>query len=156
MRKSDISLGFLHANFQNQPPRVVLSKRCSENMQKIYRRTRMPKSDFKNVAQQQLGLETRIFNGLKLQLFWYHSQNIIKPISCHWCLLIPPKNIPLVFWCFQRVSKEITGMKWVKVWNFLNLSWGWPNSCRGQESHVVYCRTFTKWIIYLKLQALVI
>ena len=49
-------------------------------MQKIYRRTRMPKSDFKNVAQQQLGLETRIFNGLKLQLFWYHSQNIIKPI----------------------------------------------------------------------------
>ena len=31
-------------------------------------------------------------------------------------LLIPPENIrkPLVFWCFQGVSKEISGMKWVK------------------------------------------
>ena len=31
-------------------------------------------------------------------------------------LLIPPENIrkPEVFWCFQGVSKEISGMKWVK------------------------------------------
>ena len=28
----------------------------------------------------------------------------------------PPENIrkPLVFWCFQGVSKELSGMKWVK------------------------------------------
>ena len=32
---------------QNQPSRVVLRKRCSKNMQQIYRRTPMPKCDFK-------------------------------------------------------------------------------------------------------------
>ena len=31
---------------QKQPPRGVLKKRCSENMQQIYRRTTMPKCDF--------------------------------------------------------------------------------------------------------------
>ena len=35
----------------------------------------------------------------------------------HWSrsLMMPPENIrkPLVFWCFQEVSKEISGMKWV-------------------------------------------
>ena len=42
--------------------------------------------------------------------------NICLPISCQWTLLIPPENIrkPEVFWCFQGVSKEISGMKWVK------------------------------------------
>ena len=30
-------------SLQRQPPRGVLSKRCSENMQQIYRRTPMPK-----------------------------------------------------------------------------------------------------------------
>ena len=39
-------------NFRKQPPRGVLSKRCSENMQEIYRRTSMPKCDFNNVALQ--------------------------------------------------------------------------------------------------------
>ena len=35
-------------------------------------------------------------------------------ISCLWSLLIRPENKkkPLVFWCFQGVSKEISGMKW--------------------------------------------
>ena len=31
---------------QKQPPRAVLKKSCSENMQQVYRRTPMPKSDF--------------------------------------------------------------------------------------------------------------
>ena len=31
---------------QKQPSRDVLRKRCSENMQQIYRRTPMPKCDF--------------------------------------------------------------------------------------------------------------
>ena len=35
---------------QKQPPRGVLKKRCSENMQLIYRITSMPKCDFKKVA----------------------------------------------------------------------------------------------------------
>ena len=36
--------------FQKQPPRGVLSKRCSENMQQIYGRTPMQKCDFNKVA----------------------------------------------------------------------------------------------------------
>ena len=36
---------------KKQPPTVVLKKRCSENMQQIYRRTPMPKRDFNKVKQ---------------------------------------------------------------------------------------------------------
>ena len=36
--------------FQKQPSRGVLNKRCSENMQQIYRRTPMPKCNFNKVA----------------------------------------------------------------------------------------------------------
>ena len=43
---------------QKQPPTGVLKKRCSENMQQIYRRTPMPKSDFNYVA---------------FQLYWNHT-----------------------------------------------------------------------------------
>ena len=38
--------------FQKQPSRGVLRKRCSENMQQIYRRTPMPKCDFNEIALQ--------------------------------------------------------------------------------------------------------
>ena len=37
---------------QKQPSRGVLRKRCSENMQQIYRRTPMPKYDFNKFASQ--------------------------------------------------------------------------------------------------------
>ena len=37
-------------DFQKQPSRGVLRKRCSENMQKIYRRAPMSKCDFNKVA----------------------------------------------------------------------------------------------------------
>ena len=37
---------------QKQPPRGVPRKRCSENMQQIYRGTPMPKCDFNKVALQ--------------------------------------------------------------------------------------------------------
>ena len=35
---------------QKQPSRGVFKKRCSENMQQIYRRTPMPKCDYNKVA----------------------------------------------------------------------------------------------------------
>ena len=38
---------------QKQPFRDVVWKRCSENMQQIYRRTHMPKCDFNKVARQE-------------------------------------------------------------------------------------------------------
>ena len=37
---------------QKQPPKGVPRKRCSENMQQIYRRPPMPKCDFNKVAKQ--------------------------------------------------------------------------------------------------------
>ena len=37
---------------QKQPSGGVFKKRCSENMQQIYRRTPMPKCDFNKVAKQ--------------------------------------------------------------------------------------------------------
>ena len=37
---------------EKQPSRGVLRKRCSENMQQIYRRTSLPKYDFNKVALQ--------------------------------------------------------------------------------------------------------
>ena len=37
---------FFESYIQKQPPRVVLSKRCSEKMQQIYKRTPMPKCEF--------------------------------------------------------------------------------------------------------------
>ena len=42
-------IGNNQLQFQKQPPRDVLKKRCSENMQQIYRRTPMPKCDFNKV-----------------------------------------------------------------------------------------------------------
>ena len=42
----------IDSNIQKQPPRGVLKKSCPENMEHIYRRTPMPKSDFHKVAKQ--------------------------------------------------------------------------------------------------------
>ena len=39
-------------DFQKQPSSGVLRKRCSENMQNIYRRAPMPKCGFNKVALQ--------------------------------------------------------------------------------------------------------
>ena len=45
-------LSLSYSIFQKQPSRVVRIKRCSENMQQIYRRAPMPKCDFNKVAKQ--------------------------------------------------------------------------------------------------------
>ena len=45
-------------NFQKQPSRGVLRRKCCENVQQIYRRTLIPKCDFNKVAQ---------------QLYWNHT-----------------------------------------------------------------------------------
>ena len=41
---------YARSEFQKQPSRVVSRKRCSENMQQIYKRTPIPKCDFNKVA----------------------------------------------------------------------------------------------------------
>ena len=52
-------------NEQKQPSRGVLNKRCSENMQQIYRRTPIPKCNFNKVA---------------LQLYW--NRTLAWVFSC--------------------------------------------------------------------------
>ena len=59
---------------QKQPPKGVLRKRCSENMQPIYRRTPMPKCGFNKVAK----------NYKKATYF----QNTIPRNTFGWLLLI--------------------------------------------------------------------
>ena len=59
--------------FQKQPPRGVLKKRCSENIQQIYRRTPMPKCDFNKVAKQHLFLGTPLDG-----CFWDSQDKIMK------------------------------------------------------------------------------
>ena len=56
-------MGWFNSNLnlmipRSSPPRGVLRKRCSKNMQQIYRRTPMAKRDFNKVA---------------LQLYWNHT-----------------------------------------------------------------------------------
>ena len=48
----DLLLENLKISRQKQPPRGVPRKRCSENMQQIYRRKPMPKCDFNKDAKQ--------------------------------------------------------------------------------------------------------
>ena len=49
---NDIICSFLDFSIQKQPSRGVLRKRCSENMQQIYRRTPMPWCDFNKFVKQ--------------------------------------------------------------------------------------------------------
>ena len=64
------SLSFsFNSNLQilKQPSRGVPRKRCSKNMQDIYRRTPMPKCDFNKVAK---------------QLYWNHSSAwVFSPVN---------------------------------------------------------------------------
>ena len=59
--------------FQKQRSRGILSKRCSENMQQIYRRTPMPKCDFNKVALQ--FIEIALWHGCSPAYFAAYFQN---------------------------------------------------------------------------------
>ena len=50
LRSENLTEYYYICKEQKQPSRDVLRKRCSENMQQIYRRTPMPKCDFNNLA----------------------------------------------------------------------------------------------------------
>ena len=76
---------------------------------------------------------------------------MIELISGHWPHSRPPKNIkkPLVFWCLQRVTKEISGMKW--------FNYGTISSLSGSSmAHIYLCSIvvciFLPCAFYIKLQ----
>ena len=58
LRREKFGIKEFFSTVQEQPPRRVLKKRFSENMQQMYRRTPIPMCNFNKVA---------------LQLFWNHT-----------------------------------------------------------------------------------
>ena len=75
---------------QKQPTIGVLRKRCSANMQQIYRRIPMPKCDFNNVA---------------LQLYWNHNSAWV--FSCkfaaYFCKTLSTYGWLLLIIIFQKI-----------------------------------------------------
>ena len=66
--------------FHKQPPRAVLRKRCSENMQQIYRRAPKSKRDFNKVAKQVIvsvhaTIELGLYSFRSRSLFWGFEWN---------------------------------------------------------------------------------
>ena len=75
---------------QKQPSRGVFKKRCSEDMQHIYRRTPMPKSNFNKVAMQ-------LFSRTPLKgCFW----NFLKLCVENWYFLLKK----YLFWTKASMS----------------------------------------------------
>ena len=60
MNSTDSIIQFTTFKSQKQPPTSISQKRCSENMQQIYRRTPMPKCDFNKVA---FAIEIALWHG---------------------------------------------------------------------------------------------
>ena len=103
---------------QKQPSRGALKKRCSENMQQMYRRTPMPKCDFNKVAK---------------QLYWNRTSTWV----------CSPLNFLLIFrtlflgtplgGCFWNLYDQcyMNGMNWNESWNELKLLRGCSSFCQG-------------------------
>ena len=98
--------------FQKLPSRDVLMKRCSENMEKIYRRTSIPKCDFNKVA--------LLCNFIEIAL-WY----VCSPVNLLHIFRIPfPKNTFGRLLLFFRVQNHCiltfsTDYRHAKVYRFV-------------------------------------
>ena len=74
--------------FRKQPSRVVLRKKCSENMQQIYRRTPKLKCDFNKIAEQLL-LKSHFGMGVLLQICCIFPEHLFLRTAldgCFWNL----------------------------------------------------------------------
>ena len=65
-------------NIQKQLSSGFLKKRCSENMQQIYRGTSMPKCDFNKVAEQHLWIAVSEYWCLKGKLQKWNKRKFIN------------------------------------------------------------------------------
>ena len=76
-----LSVWIFFSFVQKQPSKGVPRKRCSENMQQIYRRTPMPNCDFNKVAK---------------QLYWNHTSTwVFLRIPLDGCFCLLKENISL-------------------------------------------------------------
>ena len=102
---------FITFNKQKQPPRGVLRKRWSENMQQICRRAPMPKCDFNKVALFSNFIEITLRHGCSLANFLHIFRTPFSRNTFGWLLLNKVNTNALMFlllalnmfWTFRNV-----------------------------------------------------
>ena len=87
---------------QKHPFSGVLIKRCSENMQQIYRQTPMPKYDFNKVAKQR-SLKSHFGICVIKLLYWINSIDIKKYIKLVNKIIKIILNHPFLLTSFRKV-----------------------------------------------------
>ena len=96
VRKSCLRLILIcrFSSCQKQPPRGVLRKRCAENMQRIYRRSSMPKCNFNYFA---TSLISHFGMGVLLKIYYIFSEHLLlrTPLEGCFCLVYRLKNVDL-------------------------------------------------------------
>ena len=116
----------IRKNRQKQSPRGVPRKRCSENMQQIYRRTPMSKYDFNKVAKQ---LEIPLRHGCSPVNLLHVFRTTFSRNTSGWLLLSQSKvskNISLNETARTSVSKGLElnqsfrSSQQKLFWNYLN------------------------------------
>ena len=107
----------LTSNIQKQPSIDVLTKRCSENMQQIYRRTPMPKFDFKKVS-------------------WKHLLKTASVLLSYSLDIQDSSKTPLLF---LRVTSLETGRKVLELWNGRFITFGFAAFLWNTPSDVRLC-----------------
>ena len=142
-------------SFQKQPSRGALRKRCSENMQQIYRRTPMRKCDFNKVAKQ---IAEYFQNTFSQEHPWTAAFIFIFSLKfTNDLATLFPKSIPLklcnsnsVFWKFQKV---FISSKSFMTWDTVRSSHGrcsvkkgfHKNFAKFTEKHQCWCLFSKKW-----------
>ena len=108
---------------QQQPPRGVLRKRCSENMQLIYRKSPMPKCDFNIVATATL-LKSHFGMGVSCK-FAACFQNIVFSKNTPWWLLLDTLRNSSTLFHGHHIEKPEYVYSWTPpiVMGFLTHEW---------------------------------
>ena len=111
----------IFSNLQKQPPRGVPSKRCSENMQQIYRKPPVPKCDFNKRCMK--SVQMRSFFWSVFSRLWTEHREIrsISPYSVRVRENTDQKKLRILD-TFHRVkvAKQL----------YRNHTWAWVSSCK--------------------------
>ena len=124
---SFLSYGAASFNFQKQPPRGVPRKRCSENMQQIYRRIPLLKCDFNKVAKLLFFVTRRTW--FTPSLLFSNSQGysyslFIKLQQLNFSQIYSVLLNITVFdqrYLFYKISLTFVFTQLLQLWNIINL-----------------------------------
>ena len=111
----------LKVSLQKQPFRGVLKKKCSENMQQIYR-TSISKYDFNKVALQRYKtlLKSHFGMGVLLQICYIFSEHLFlgAPLDGCFCLYFLLMNYFPKTLKTEEVANEKSNMQEEETWKF--------------------------------------